>query len=78
MVFCMENREFCKSISADIAGWRAKMYDIIGHVETLPSLDRQYFAPDMNALRAMISEMDDSVRSLKTECPVDCSVLQAA
>jgi len=54
------------------------MYDIIGHVETLPSLDRQYFAPDMNALRAMISEMDDSVRSLKTECPVDCSVLQAA
>jgi hypothetical protein len=74
----MENREFCNSISADLAGWRAKMYEIISHVETLPSLDRQYFAPDVNALRALISEIEDSVRKLKTECPVECGERQAA
>jgi hypothetical protein len=54
------------------------MYEIISHVETLPSFDRQYFAPDVNALRALISEIEDNVRKLKTECPADCSERHAA
>ncbi len=70
----MEMREFCNTLSTELAGWKAKMFDIISHVETLPSLDRQYFAPDVSALRALISEIEDSVRKLKTECPVDFSV----
>lgn len=66
----MDIRELCNSLSVDLADWRARMYDIISHVETLPALDRQYFAPDVSALRAMISEIDNEVRKLKTECPV--------
>ncbi len=69
----MDIREFCNAMSGELAGWKAKMYDIISHVETLPALDRQYFAPDVNALRALISEVEESVRKLRTECPVDFS-----
>jgi len=65
---------FCNAMSTELAGWKAKMYDIISHVETLPALDRQYFSPDVNALRALISEIEDSIRNMKVECPVDFSV----
>ncbi len=69
----MDMREFCNTRSIELAGWKAKMYDIISHVETLPDLDRRYFAPDVNTLRALISEIEDSARKIRTECPVDFS-----
>jgi hypothetical protein len=70
----MDLRDFCNGMSTELAGWRARLYDIISHVETLPALDRQYFAPDVNALRALISEIEDRARSLKKECPVDFGI----
>lgn len=70
----MDIKEFCNAMSTDLTGWKAKMYDIISHVEILPALDRQYFAPDVNTLRALISEIEDSVKKLRVECPVDFSV----
>jgi hypothetical protein len=66
----MNAKEFCKGLSFELAGWKDRMYGIIGHVETLPALDRQYFSPDVNALRAIISEVEDSIRQLQTECPI--------
>ncbi len=74
----MDVRDFCNSLSAELAGWRARLYDIISHVETLPALGRQYFAPDVNILRALISDIEDRARMLKKECPVDFSSAKAA
>ena len=74
----MDIKDFCNSMSSELAGWRARLYDIISHVETLPALDRQYFAPDVNALRALISEIEDRARTLKVECPVDFSAAARA
>ena len=70
----MDMKVFCNAMSTELAGWKAKMYDIISHVETLPTFDRQYFSPDVNALRALISEIEDSIRNMKVECPVNFSV----
>ena len=74
----MDMKEFCNSMISELAGWRDRLYGIIGHVETLPTLDRQYFSPDVNALRAMISEIEDSIRKIKMECPVDVSAIAKA
>jgi hypothetical protein len=72
-VFRMDIKELCGNLSVELSGWKARMYDIISHVETLPALDRQYFAPDVNALRALISEIEDSIRKLRVECRADAS-----
>ena len=64
-------KNFCNTLTIELASWRAKMYDVISHVETLPPSDRQHVAPDINVLRAVISEIDDSLRELKGDCPVD-------
>ena len=74
----MDMKDFCNSMSIELAGWRARLYDIISHVETLPSFDRQYFAPDVNALRVLISEIEDRARTLRSECPVDFSAIAKA
>jgi hypothetical protein len=65
----MDVKELCTGLSAELSGWKARMYGIIGHVETLPVLDRSYFSPDVNALRAIISEIEDTMRQLARECP---------
>lgn len=70
--------EFCNDISIELGGWKARLYDIISHVETLPALDRQYFSPDVNALRALISEIEDNIRKMKKECPVDAGIAARA
>ncbi len=70
----MDMKVFCNTMRAELAGWKARMYDIISHVETRPTFDRQYFSADVNALRALISEIDYSIRELKVECPMDFSV----
>lgn len=67
----MKAMEFCRGLSTQIAGWRDRMYGIIGHVETLPALDRQYFSSDISALRAIISEIEDSIRQLRSDCPME-------
>lgn len=69
----MGTREFCNAMSTELAGFKSKMYDIISHVETLPALDRQYFAHDVNTLRSMIEDIEDSIRRLHVECPADFS-----
>ena len=74
----MDIKGFCNGMSTEIAGWKARLYDIISHVETLPALDRQFFAPDINALRALISEIEDRARTLKVDCPVDFSTVSKA
>jgi len=66
----MDFREFCGALNIDLTEWRNQIYNIINHVETLPELDRRYFAPDINALRAMLSEIENDVKKLKTQCPV--------
>ncbi len=66
----MDLREFCGVLNADLAAWRSRIYDIINHVETLPELDRRYFAPDVNVLRAILSEIENDVKRLRTDCPV--------
>jgi len=68
----METREFCRTMTADLSGWKEKMHGIISHVETLPALDRGYFSPDVNILRALISEIDDSMKQVRFDCPSDC------
>jgi hypothetical protein len=74
----MVTKEFCHTMITELAGWRDRLYGIISHVETLPALDRQYFSPDVNALRALISEIEDSIRTLKVECQADFSTAAKA
>jgi hypothetical protein len=66
----MDLREFCSALNIDLTAWRARIYDIINHVETLPELDRRYFAPDISVLRAMLNEIESDVKKIKTQCPV--------
>ena len=74
----MDMRRFCNTLSIELSSWRSKLYDVISHVETLPPSDRQHVAPDINTLRALISEIDDSLREMKTDCPVSFGIQDTA
>jgi hypothetical protein len=74
----MDIKKICNGMSAELAGWKTKLYDVISHGETLSGLDRQYFAPDINSLRALISVIEDRALAFKVKCPVDFSVASKA
>jgi hypothetical protein len=67
----MNQKEFCNEIAVELADWKARLYNIISHVETLPALDRGYFNADTNTIRALISEIEEKMKDLKEECRAD-------
>lgn len=58
-------------MAVELADWKARLYGIISHVETLPALDRGYFNADINAIRALIGEIEEKLKDLKGECRAD-------
>ncbi len=70
----MDMKEYCSSIGASLSDWRANMYDLLEHVETLPAYDRHFFAPDVSRIRSIIAGIEDTLQELKTLCPVNYSV----
>lgn len=67
----MEMKEFCNAMGSELAGWKARMYDIISHVGTLPEIERVHFDRDVNTIKSLISEIEESIRTLYKECPTD-------
>ena len=69
----MEALDFCKGIEMELTAWKAKIYDAIRKVETLASGDREKVLPNIQDINMIVTELEDKIESLKTECPSDWS-----
>ena len=69
----MDAIDFCKGIEMELTAWKAKVYDAIRKVETLSSGDREKVLPNIQDINMIVTELEDKIESLKTECPSDWS-----
>lgn len=69
----MEAIDFCKGIEMELTAWKAKVYDAIRKVETLSSGDREKVLPNIQDINMIVTELEEKIESLKTECPSDWS-----
>ena len=69
----MEVKDFCKGMEMELTAWKAKVYDAIRKVDTLSSKDRDKILPNIQDINMIVTELEDKIESLKTECPADWS-----
>ena len=67
----MDVKTYCNSVQAELAGWKAKVYDIIRELDKIPSDDRQQLTPQVSHLHTIIDDLTDNLEFLARECPIE-------
>jgi hypothetical protein len=69
----MDAMDYCKGLEIELTAWKAKMYDVIRKIDKLKSGDKEKVLPNIGDINIMITELEDKIQSLKTECPSNWS-----
>jgi hypothetical protein len=66
----MHVRDYCDNVSAELTGWKVKMYDVMSKLEKVPSGDKEKVQPYLNDIHMILASLNDRIAQLRTECPV--------
>ena len=69
----MDAKSYCDSLTIELTGWKAKVYDIVRRLDKLPSGAKGQALSQVNDLHVLIEELDDRIARLKNQCPTDWS-----
>jgi hypothetical protein len=69
----MEVKSYCDSLTVELTGWKAKIYDIVRAIDKMPSGDKGKMLSQVNDLHALVEELDERIDRLKRECPTEWS-----
>ena len=67
----MEVKDYCKCVDAELVAWKAKIYDVMSKMDKLPTGDKQRMFEEINGLHIVMTELEDRVEKLRTECPLE-------
>ena len=67
----MHVRDYCDNVASELTDWKARMYDVMRKLETVPSADKEKVVPYLNDIHMILKSLDDRIAQLKTECPVE-------
>jgi uncharacterized protein Yka (UPF0111/DUF47 family) len=73
----MELKDYCSNVSAELTGWKAKVYDIVRKLDKLSSGDKAKVADQVRDLHMLIEELEERIDRLSKECPTVWSSDQA-
>jgi predicted nuclease with TOPRIM domain len=69
----MELKDYCSNVSAELVGWKAKVYDIVRKLDKLSSGDKAKVADQVRDLHILIEEIENRIDRLNKECPIEWS-----
>ncbi|MDH4233359.1 MAG: hypothetical protein OEW04_15185 [Nitrospirota bacterium] len=69
----MELKDYCRNLSAELMGWKAKMYDVARKMDKLSTGEKEKIVNEVNEIHMIIEELNDRVQRLQFECPTDWS-----
>lgn len=67
----MHVRDYCDNVSAELMGWKVKMYDVMRKLEKVQSGDKDKVQPYLNDIHMILESLDDRIAQLRTECPTE-------
>lgn len=67
----MEIYDYCKNVNMELTVWKARLYDVISKIDHLPTGDKQRMYEEVNGLHIIMSELEERIEKLRTECPVE-------
>ncbi len=69
----MEVKDYCSNLTIELAGWKAKVYDVVRKLDKMSTGDKEKVAPEVNELHIILDELGDRIEKLKNECPTSCA-----
>jgi hypothetical protein len=67
----MEIYDYCRNVDMELTVWKARLYDVINKIDSLPTGSKQRMYEEINGLHIVMTELDDRIKKLRTECPVE-------
>ena len=67
----MDAKAYCDSVGIELAGWKAKLYDVIRKAESLTAEDQEKVGPTLAELHAIVDDLNQRIEWLSSECPAD-------
>ena len=65
----MNPKDCCKGIEMELTAWKAKIYDVVRHIDRLPGAEKQKILGNVEDLHMLIAEIDDRIDQVRTDCP---------
>ena len=72
----MEVKDYCKGVESELTSWKAKLYDVSRKIEKLPGSARDKVLGNIGDLNNLLTEMEDRIDNLRTECPTEWSPIK--
>jgi len=72
----MNVQDYCNGLEIELTAWKAKIYDAIRKLDRISTKDKDKVFPYIQGINIIITEMEDRIATLKTECPSDWSPLK--
>lgn len=66
----MNVKDYCKNVDMELTLWKAKLYDVLGKIEELPTGRKQRVYEEVNGLNIMMAELEERIDKLRSECPL--------
>ena len=65
----MDVTDYCNNVTVELAGWKAKMYDLAKKLDKVPTGSKEKVVNEVNELHMIIEELSDRIERLRKECP---------
>ena len=70
----MQAMNCCKTMEAELAAWKANVYDIVRSIEKLPGGEKDKILPNIEDLHILIAEMDDRIDQIRENCTPETGI----
>lgn len=67
----MEVKDYCQNMDTELTAWKAKIYNVIRQMDSLPTGDKQRMYEKINGLHIIMTELDNRLDQLRTACPTE-------
>ena len=67
----MNVSDYCKNVEMELTGWKAKLYNVMRQMDSLPTGDKQKMYEKVNGIHILVEELDDRIEELRKSCPTE-------
>ena len=74
----MDVQNYCNNVDIELNTWRAKLDNIMRQMDDLPTGDKQRMFEKVNGLQIIVTELDERIDQLRTNCPTEWAPEESA
>jgi hypothetical protein len=72
----MNVNDYCKNLELELGVWKARLFDLNRKFDALPGVVKDKVLYQYGDLVNIVTEMEDRLTALRTECPTEWSPLK--